>query len=84
MLRPNDVRDWLDRKPFRPFRIHLTNGTTFDVRHPEQSVVTRNAMNVAVPFPPGVAAGVQKEVTVALLHVTHLEPLGPPGTPSSN
>jgi hypothetical protein len=31
-MRPDDVRDWLNERPFKPFRISLTNGITFDVR----------------------------------------------------
>jgi hypothetical protein len=31
----NELRDIRDTKPFQPVRIHLADGRTFDVRHPE-------------------------------------------------
>ena len=31
-----DLKKMRDRAPFRGFRLHLTNGETLPVRHPEQ------------------------------------------------
>ena len=35
------IRDLLKRQPFRPFVIHLSNGETYEVRHPEFAMPTR-------------------------------------------
>jgi acyl-CoA hydrolase len=40
--------DFVTAEPFRPFRIHMASGTTFDVRHPEMIKVGRSSITVHV------------------------------------
>ncbi len=42
MITAQDVLSYLKAQPFRPFRLHLPSGRTFDVRHPEMVRVTKN------------------------------------------
>lgn len=35
LMRPEDVLTWLRAAPFRPFRVTLESGRSFDIRHPE-------------------------------------------------
>jgi hypothetical protein len=35
MATPNQIREVVRAQPFRPFIIHLVDGRTFEVRHPE-------------------------------------------------
>ena len=70
---PQEVVSFLRRQPFEPFRIHLTDGTVYEVHHPDQCIVTFSAIHVAVPkrqvdYAAGVAA-------YALIHVNRLEPI---------
>lgn len=44
MISPQELLGYLKAKPFRPFRIHLASGETFDVRHPEMVRVGRNSL----------------------------------------
>ena len=78
-MAPQDVRaeDILARtrkQPFRPFRIHLTDGGSLDVRHPELAVVFDRRVVVFVPSErrEGVMAG---EHDCAFLHITRIEDL---------
>ena len=34
-MTPQEILRYVRGQPFRPFRIHLVSGRTFDVRHPE-------------------------------------------------
>ncbi len=34
-MRADDVREYLDQRPFHPFRLHLSTGAFFDIRQPE-------------------------------------------------
>jgi hypothetical protein len=34
MLTPQNILSYLKAQPFRPFRIHMGRGRTFDIRHP--------------------------------------------------
>ena len=49
MIRPEDIRDLLKKQPFQPFRMHMSNGQYYDVRHPELALVTRGTIVVAKP-----------------------------------
>lgn len=74
-MRPNDLLRHLRRQPFEPFRLCLLDGTTYDVRHPDQVAVGRSTAAVA-----GVIANlprpiVEREVIIALLHISRLEPI---------
>jgi hypothetical protein len=35
MITYQRVLDYVRAEPFRPFRIHMASGRTFDIRHPE-------------------------------------------------
>jgi hypothetical protein len=35
MMTPTDVLGYLKAVPFKPFRIHMASGQTFEVGHPE-------------------------------------------------
>ncbi len=78
-MRPDEVLAFLRRQPFEPFRMHLTDGTTYEVRHPDQCIVTRSAVHVALPAP---NANYARGLAVyGLLHINRLEPI-PAGQPS--
>ena len=45
-MRPDDVLEWSRAVPFRPFRICLNSGRTYDIRHPEMIRVGRSYVNI--------------------------------------
>ncbi len=72
-MRPEEILAYLRRQPFEPFRMHLTDGTTYEVRHPDQCILTRSAVHVAMPGPyTDYARGL---AAYALIHINRLEPL---------
>lgn len=59
-------------RPFEPFRIHVSDGKAYDVKHPEQIMVGRRSSHVGLgdgegPF--------QKIAIVSNIHITRIEPL---------
>lgn len=46
MITPQTVLGYVKAEPFRPFRIHMASGETFDVRHPEMVRVGRTNLLV--------------------------------------
>ena len=42
MMTTEGMFRYLRAEPFRPFRIHMASGRTFDIRHPEMVKVTKN------------------------------------------
>jgi hypothetical protein len=73
-VRPEDVREHLEARPFEPIRLFMSDGTTFDIRHPDLCIVSRSAVYVGIPDPrsPGVALRVAH---CALIHITRIEAL---------
>jgi len=49
MIPSNELNSYLKAKPFRPIRIHMASGETFDVRHPELVKVSRNTIVLFTP-----------------------------------
>jgi hypothetical protein len=44
MISPHTILDYLRAAPFRPFRVHMVSGQTYDIRHPEMVKVTGTAL----------------------------------------
>jgi len=69
-MRPQDLHEFTRRRPFSPYRIHTTDGQTYEIRHPDQVIVLRSRVVIGV----GGANGVPDRVEhVALLHVVRIE-----------
>jgi hypothetical protein len=41
-------RDILPQRPFKPFRLVMSSGQTYEVHHPDMAVLTRTSMLVGV------------------------------------
>ena len=46
MITPRAVLDYVKAEPFRPFRVHMASGKTFDIRHPEMVKVLKSHLLV--------------------------------------
>jgi hypothetical protein len=74
-MRPEDIREFLQRRPFQPFRMTLTDGRTYEVRHPELAMTGRSAVAIGLPAPNDAEPVYDRLVTVSLLHIMQIEPL---------
>jgi hypothetical protein len=71
---PEQLLAMLRTHPFIPFRITLTDGRQFDLLHPDMAIPGRRFVVLGIPEEDGCEyAG--RTITVALVHVTSLEPL---------
>ena len=72
-MRPDAILNHLRREPFRPIRICLSDGSSYEVRHPEMALVTRREVVIALPSGEG---GVpERSAFCDPLHVTWVEPV---------
>ncbi len=75
-MRPEELKERLTMRPFVPLRIHLTDGQTFDIYHPDRVLVLRGRVDIGVHPDPG--SGVLDRVEhCSLLHVVRVEELPP-------
>lgn len=66
-------RELLTQRPFKPFRLVMSSGQTYDVRHPEMALLTRSDMLVGVDE---TEEGIPAEFKIcSLLYITAVEPL---------
>jgi hypothetical protein len=74
-------RDLLSARPFKPFRLVMSSGQTYEVRHPEMAWLTRTSILVGID---DADDGVPAEFKIcSLLYVTAVEPFGlSPASPS--
>lgn len=67
-----EIDELLRARPFRPFRVHLSDGGHYDIPHPELAGLTRRTLVVFVgPFRRQFIANEMK--ICDLLHITRLE-----------
>jgi hypothetical protein len=82
-MSPEELRESLRQKPFEPFRIVLTDGASYDVRHPDLLWVGQRAVYVGLTGQPGQTL-FERAVKVDLLHVTQIIPLDVAKPPPMN
>jgi len=70
---PEELATALRRQPFVPFRITLTEGSTYDIRHPELCMAGRRSAIIGIVSPNDPDRLFERSVTVDLLHVVQLE-----------
>ena len=83
-MRPEDILEKMRRVPFEPFRIYLSDGTQFDVRHPDMGMVFRSRVVVGVSKPRDSEGPLERSVDCSLLHITRMEPISRPSRTSSS
>jgi hypothetical protein len=67
-------RDLMTQRPFKPFRLVMSSGHSYEVRHPEMAMLTRTSILVGTDVADD---GVPAEFKIcSLLHVTTVEPIG--------
>jgi hypothetical protein len=71
-------RDLLAARPFKPFRLVMSSGLTYEVRHPEMAWLTKTSILVGID---ATDDGVPAEFKIcSLLHVTAVEPINTAAT----
>jgi hypothetical protein len=76
MMTFHKVGEYVSAEPFRPFRIKMASGQSFDVRHPEMILVGRTSVRVYAPATADSANGHHWH-DVSLMLMETLEPLEP-------
>ena len=72
-MNPNDIIAHLRRQPFRPLRVCILDGSTYDVPHPELMIVTRTDVAIALKLTEGELP--DRMVFCDPLHITRILPL---------
>jgi hypothetical protein len=82
-MRPDELLAWLRAQPFRPFRITLNSGRSYDIRHPEMLKVGRGTAYI-FSYAADLLGPVEKMEMVSLLLMEHVEALAVGANTSGN
>ncbi len=72
-MNPSQIDDRRKLRPFMPFRIHMSNGSCYDVYHPDLKIVTTRQVIIAFREKKGELP--DRTIYCDPLHVTRIEPL---------
>jgi hypothetical protein len=79
-----DILEFVRRKPFKPFRVTLSDGRTYEIHHPELAMVGLSIVVIGVPAPNYSDPVFQRAITVDLAHIMEAEELPTPVSPQFN
>jgi hypothetical protein len=73
-MRAEELSELIRTRPFVPLRLHLTDGTVYDIRHPDNIMVLRGRVDVGRGADPDTGV-VDRVDHLSLLHVVRVEML---------
>lgn len=73
MITAKQIRELLQAKPFRPFRIGLSDGTHYDITNHDMAWVMKNTVEIGLNLDPDGFA--EYAARCSILHITKLEDL---------
>src|SRR5947209_20574380 len=76
------IKGSLSHRPFESFRISLSSGDSYDVRHPENALLVRNGVCLSVPDENGELPEVP--TWCSFLHIAAVEPIGSASSSGGN
>lgn len=83
-MAPQELAAAVRRRPFVPFRLTLTEGSAYEVRHPELCMVGQRSAVLGLGSSNDPDLLFERSLTVDLLHIVKLEPLESAATSSTN
>ncbi len=72
-MAPADIRNLTQRKPFIPFRVATSDGTYYEVRHPDLVMIGMSSVAIGYPSPRD-PRNYEKMDIISLQHIVRLEP----------
>ena len=72
-MRPAQIRDHLKTRPFRPIRVHISDGSSYDIPHPEMAYVTASQVMIALEMSADELP--DRVIFCDPVHITRIEPL---------
>jgi hypothetical protein len=71
MISALELKERMNAQPFKPFRICISDGKTYDITHHDIMLVKRNAVLIGIELDSNSIA--ERFVECALLHITRIE-----------
>ncbi len=80
-MSPNEILEDVRKRPFEPFRLIVSDGTHYDVFHPELCMVGASSVTIGLARDPA-SPLYERQIKIDCRHAikTHLLPTSPAGT----
>jgi hypothetical protein len=72
-MRRDIVEEYLEQRPFRPFRLYLSTGAFVDIRQPQLASLSPSTITLGLP----IEGNHQRFLEIALIHIVWIEVLLP-------
>ncbi len=72
-MKQEELRELLKRRPFQPFRVHLTDGRSYEIRYPEINLLGQTFIDIGIPVPNDPDPFCDHTVIVPLSLIRHIE-----------
>jgi hypothetical protein len=82
-MRLEELKELLNVKPLVPLRIHMTDGRTFDISHPDRVLVLRGRVDIGAQPDPN-SEILERVEHCSLLHIARVEELPPVPRPGGS
>lgn len=82
-MTPNEIQADLRKRPFEPFRLEVSDGTHYDIYHPDLCMVGLGSVTIGVTPDPA-ATLYAHTVKVDCRHIVKQIPLAPLTPPGAN
>jgi hypothetical protein len=73
-MSPNELVEDLRRRPFEPLRFYVSDGSVYDIHHPEQCMVSLTTAHVGLAANPA-AHLYERIVRIDCRHIVKVEPI---------
>ena len=83
-MRREEIACLPQTRPFRSFRMRLTNDSLIDIQHPEMAIVTPSAVYLGIPAADGTPSAVDDIEIVSLVRAMKIANVPAPAPPISN
>ena len=74
-MRADEIRQHLDADPFIPLQVFLSDGSSYQIHHPDQALVTTWSVEIGVPEQRPESRIYQRIAHCSLLQIVKLEKL---------
>jgi hypothetical protein len=71
-MRAEELLELLRARPFSPLRITMSDGVTYDIKHPDNVIVLRQRIDIGLS-PDPVSGVVERVAHCSLLHIVRVE-----------
>jgi hypothetical protein len=83
MIEPEELYRLVHQQPFRPLRVYVHDGRTFDLHYSHLVMVLRNHVNIGIPMPNQADPFYDYMESVDLADIDRVEPLDAPAEPKT-